>query len=270
MKSRLLFSRLLVFDLYRGFSGIGFIISIGIASAISLIHIVTSLLPVYIPEWPMPISLYARWIGGEGYSFSTQLLFLIFPLLSALPYGASYFDDKKSGYLKQLYIRAPKRHVIVSRYIASFTTGAAVVAWPLLLNLSVSALIYPALRPQPSTMMFTPTMTGFMCYTYTTSPWLYCMVYIVIIAVFYGFFSCLGLAAGTVFKHKVFVLGLPLITYLLMCFFSSIIGVNNPLYIFHPAQLERATGAILSIYIMVVFALSSVLFFYRGLNSETY
>lgn len=265
-----LFAKLLTSDFKRAFSGWGLKLSLLVSVLIASSHIAFNYLPIYRAGWSMPISLFARWIGGEGYSFFTQLLFLIFPILSILPYGTSYFEDKESGYLKQLYIRAKKISVLSSKYITAFVTGMVATAFPLVFNLLVSAMLYPAITPQPSSMMFSPTLFGFMCQIFVDLPWLYCLAYIFVTSIFFGLFSCIGLACGSFFKRKVYVLGFPFIVYLVLCVLSSFFGINNPMYIFHPAQLERATLFSLTTYVSITFLVSIFVFFWRGLKSETY
>lgn len=87
-------------------------------------------------------NFYCRWL----YSYidpSMLYLFYFMGIIAALPYGVSYYQDKKKGIIRNICIRTEKSHYLSAKYLAVFFTGGTVVALPLVLDLLISKLSYP-------------------------------------------------------------------------------------------------------------------------------
>lgn len=88
-------------------------------------------------------TLYNHWMGGEMQSFGAICFFYVLPLLAAIPYGWSYFVEKRSGYTKYLMIKGGKREYFICKYVAVFCSGGLVVLLPLILNFILVAMFVP-------------------------------------------------------------------------------------------------------------------------------
>lgn len=53
-------------------------------------------------------TVFSTWIGGDGYSLGASVYFFIFPLLISIPYGWSYCEEKKNGYIGAVVVKAGK------------------------------------------------------------------------------------------------------------------------------------------------------------------
>ena len=51
-------------------------------------------------------TVFSTWIGGDGYSLGASVYFFIFPLLISIPYGWSYCEEKKNGYIGAVVVKA--------------------------------------------------------------------------------------------------------------------------------------------------------------------
>lgn len=66
-------------------------------------------------------TLYNQWIGGiGGQSFLPTLFYLLLPLICVIPYGASCFMDRHTGYQRVLSLKKGKAAYALSKYIATF------------------------------------------------------------------------------------------------------------------------------------------------------
>lgn len=86
-------------------------IALGIGLAIAMLDVaqnirdVASLSAMYPEAGFEGYSLFARWMGINGFTFGHVLFYLVWPALAAVPYGWTYLSDKRSGYWQQLVTR---------------------------------------------------------------------------------------------------------------------------------------------------------------------
>ena len=60
-----------------------------------------------------PTTVFTQWFPMDLPYWSSVVFYLMFPVLAAMPFSASYLQDKKSGYLKNVYIRTEKKHILL-------------------------------------------------------------------------------------------------------------------------------------------------------------
>lgn len=103
-----------------------------------------------------PRSLYNSFIGLDYAYLPSTILYTIFPLLVTLPHAISYYRDKKSGYIKNILIKADKKDYYTAKYLSVFLSGFAVALMILLFSLWISAMFFPALMPEVTTGTYCP------------------------------------------------------------------------------------------------------------------
>ena len=141
-----------------------------------------------------PYSVFDSWIGIRGGTNSYMLAYIyLFPIFAALPYGVSFYQDMKSGYIKQLYTRTSRRKVHAARYIVTFVSGGCTVIIPLIINLLLTMAVLPSLKPAYNGLfpLRSASAFGVLFYTY---PYLYTLLYMFIYFIFAGGFATLCLA----------------------------------------------------------------------------
>ena len=97
---------------------------------------------------------YENWLLYDLSESLHYVYLFIMPLLAVLPFGASYYMDLKSGYVKQLVTRCGSKKYLCAKYGSTFISGGVVVAIPLLLQLMLLALIFPLNNPFRFESMF--------------------------------------------------------------------------------------------------------------------
>lgn len=86
------------------------------------------------------------WIGTDS-TPEARLLFMLMPLSVLLSHATSWRADAQSGYLEQLYVRAPRRICYEAKALAVFVSAGLVAAIPLLVSLVASLCAAPAHLP---------------------------------------------------------------------------------------------------------------------------
>ncbi len=97
----------------------------------------------------LPHSVFTCMLGmgrGSG-TWQSDMLINIAPLLAALPFGISFYNDRKTGYIKNVFTRDKKGDYLWAKYIVTFISGGFVVAFPVFLNFIGNAMILPIINP---------------------------------------------------------------------------------------------------------------------------
>ncbi|MEG0834993.1 MAG: hypothetical protein RR063_10480 [Anaerovoracaceae bacterium] len=255
--------------LKRSFSGVGFKTAIIISATLAIAQILQTYTKVDL-GYQYPTSLFEIWIGGEWASYANSITMLILPILACLPFSTSLLLDKKSGYLAQIYLRKPRAKVLTTYYVTSFLTGAVATSLPFAINLLLNALIYPSLLPQTTTFTFLPSLRGLFIELFYTMPWIFCLLYIFIIAIFGGFIACVGLSLGNFIKNKFVLLATPFIVYFWIYFITMQLGMYrfNPYVFLNPSQAGNAEMPIVLGYYILMAGISFIALFSRGLKDD--
>lgn len=215
------------------------------------------------PLVPMSI-LYNSWIGGECVSVGYTLFFTLLPLLAVLPYGRSFSQEQKNGYLKVIIPRCGRTRYFASKWVATFLSGGVAVVLPLLVSLGICALVFPAVKPNVIyNHYFAFGHESMGSALFHTHPLVYTLLYLGIDFVFSGLFACLSLTTAFFFRQRLAPLVVPFLLLigadLLRTFFLYISYVEvSPLLLMHPMPVVNATKAVVLLGWLLVFTALSV------------
>ena len=129
-----------------------------------LIGFVICCLPIYEKFNNMQLFLSSKYVPGAEHIVTTATVYqqfilfdrfepclyiflFIMPILVSLPYGASFYNDTRSGYIKQIITRSNTRKYLFSKYLSTFISGGVVATIPVVTNFMILALIYPLNKP---------------------------------------------------------------------------------------------------------------------------
>lgn len=161
-------------------------------------------------------NMYVLWLSHEGCSMGFTLALYMLPLLAVLPYGWSLFSEMSKGYQNQMLCRGGKIKYFTAKYIAVFVSGAAVIAFMLISNLMLCALIGEWGPPRCYTQS-TAVQHGMIASTlYFTKPFLAVLIWTGIASLWAGALAGLSLLFGQVLKRSIFVLAAPLLITVLL------------------------------------------------------
>ena len=219
-----------------------------------------------------PLSVFKMWIGGEHLTYFSLMYYMIVPLLAAIPFADSFYADKKSGYIKNIFVRTKKINYFSSKYLAVFISAGVVGCIPLILNLLSSAMIIPSIIPDPASATFPIVNKSIMSELFYSDPYLYTAIYLGIDFVFFGLFATIALTTAHFIRNRISVLLSPFICYVLIYFLADNTDNYryNPNSFLRPSQPVIPSVAGLLIMGIVIFMLTFGIFVYKGLKDDTY
>lgn len=219
--------------------------------------------------------LYNSWIGGESSSLGFVFFFTLFPVLAALPYGWSYQEEVKSGYLKIAEVRAGRLRYLGAKYIAAFLAGGGCVVLPLIGNFILTACFVPAVKPSILYEIYYPMHYGAICSElFFEHPFLFVVMYWCIDFIFGGLFAAMAMATGFFSKKRIVALLGPFLFVLMLQYartflFGIVYREISPLYFLHATSVENiADGRIIFAEALLIFAVTCGIVFGGGKKRE--
>lgn len=259
-------SNIFKIELKRAFKSRKLLIALLAGMIIAVWHYVQYVLPLiraeeFEEEIYYPVTVFESWMGGNSYTLQQYLLFIIFPILAVLPFGTSYYEDKKSGEYKNIVTRVEKKEYIKAKYKAVFLSAGVVTLFPLVLSLLLTSATLPSLLPQAATYSFQIDNTNFGHQLFFTHPYLYIILYLVFDFIFAGAFAGIALAASTFAGNICIVLAAPFVTGMFLMVMMNMLNIGKyaPVYFLNPGYgmenplIPLAQLAILLIYVGITF-----------------
>ncbi|MCI5760525.1 MAG: hypothetical protein MR218_10825 [Eubacterium sp.] len=191
-------------ELRRAFGGMGFKLAVLTGLAIAFSHIVLVQVPLARENhmaklglllYPLLEPYYASFynimmdlMNPEGYVY-----YLLLPVIATMPFSASFYLDRRSGYKMQVCQRTSQSQYLNAKYLACFLSGGAAVAIPLVVNYLFALMILPNIMP--SAAMGTNTLSAQILFSnvYFIRPELYLLLYLAIDFLMGGLYACFGL-----------------------------------------------------------------------------
>lgn len=214
-------------DLWKLFHGRMFSIAVLMGTCISGCNIITNMINMQDYRSvalrtgltdPSGFSLFILWLPMGSFGIAADLYRLAFPIMAALPYGASYWKEFKSGYSRQIITRCGTGCYYLSKYLTVFIGGGSTVSVILIMNLLANALVCPAL--QPSSEMMYMTDSSFLVHLYVTNAWIHAVLWIVASFIMAGAVATTVFVAGHRGRHPAAIVLVPFV----ITFVLSLIG----------------------------------------------
>lgn len=149
----------------------------------------TILQSIDIPNQPR--SAYISWLGASTYWMQSYWYFLVFPLLAVLPFAGTFFEDKKSGYIKSVLLRSSKKNYFLAKGFVIFLSGGLSVTIPLCVSFILTATRLPLLYPEIY-IGFGPRSRILMSMFYR-HPFLYTLGYLIFDFIMGGIFALMAM-----------------------------------------------------------------------------
>lgn len=177
--------------------------------------------------------LYKWWLVPDGASLGNTLFFTLLPLLACIPYGWSQCIEQKSGYTKNVVVKAGKQQYYLAKYIASFLAGGVVVVIPLMVNFLLVACFIPAIKPSVMYWMYYGIARGSMwSQIFYSHPLIFVFLCMVLNFLFAGVFSTLSYGLSVYMKNWIAVVLLPVLAMFALDYGRIMFGR----YLIAPAQ----------------------------------
>lgn len=214
-----------------------------------------------------PVSLFTIWFPMDPRSWRVIAFYLLFPLLAALPFAASYLQDRRSGYLGQILLRTRKREYFFAKYLAVFVSGGTVVTVPLILNFVATSLYLPWKIPDSISGSVAP--SSILAELFYSHPFFYTCVLLLLTFVTAGLYATLSLGITSWLEQSFSAFLFPFLLSLVIYYVALPFGLNS-LVSFYVLVPFRSMECRLWVYLLLlaVFAFAGISGFYRGLFQD--
>ena len=226
--------KVLRLELYRAFHSRTFLISLLIGLSICILDLVTFC--IRFGGSGSKVLLQA-WIGTDYQFAYNEMFYTVLPILACLPYGGSLYTDMKTGYEKNICIKTSRSQYALAKGIAVFLSAFVSVALPLAMNLFVAAGFFPNFVPERLEFMSIG-LRDIQMFTliYSYHPAIYCVIFILIDALFAGAIALTSLSIARLAKSHFTAVVTPMVIYILSSMLLegnqnnnwSVLGMLNP------------------------------------------
>lgn len=165
------------------------------------------------PYYYQHLGLFGLNMIVDGESLGAYYYHVIWPIMAAVPFGWSYFKDRKTGFIYQIMSRSGKKMFFWAKFSAVFISGGMILAFPLLFNLFVDALFCPAVLPT-SVDSYYPVFNGwFLSRLFYSHPWIHALLFCLNVFIWGGATASLCFVAGNSLRLSVLVMMFPFALY---------------------------------------------------------
>lgn len=162
-----------------------------------------------------PYNVFSMWlplsIVGSSPGIMVTLVYLLVPLIAALPYGNSLIADRQSGYLKGMITRMDRKKVYRCRYVMIFLSGGAVTVFPFLLDFFVCRLYFPYYEMVPGRSYSINCGNALLGEIFAENPVLYVTLSMLLLFLFGGLWACMVPVFRGIVENRFLVMLCPFI-----------------------------------------------------------
>lgn len=242
------------FELYRAFHSRSFVISLLIGNIICALDLITFSILVGKGR-----CLVQAWIGTDYLFAYNQMFYILLPVLACLPYGGSLYTDIKTGYDKNICVKASRLNYAFAKGISVFLSGFASVCLPLGMNLFITAGMYSNYIPERLLFDSIALQNTYMfSLIYSDHPAMYCLVYILVDGLFAGAISLTSLSLTVKVKSSFTAIVTPMVMLLMFDIFVGVKDFGNwsVIAMLNPRQYMHTYWYQLLIVFLVIFAVN--------------
>lgn len=194
-------------------------------------------------------SLFVRTLPYVMGNYASILYQFVWPILAAMPFAWSYCVERRSGLYNQIITRGTVGRYIVSKYVAVFVSGGIAVAFPIIVDLLLNALICPMSVIDTCDFLVAIANGWFFSELYYTDPWAHATIWCVVVFFLGGAVAGLSFLVGTKIRLKVLVI---LVPFAILTIWNVV--YNNVIYayfreylptiVLSPLQMIRAASSL--------------------------
>lgn len=204
----------ILFECKRGFRSSGFLISCLIGIAICILDLV-----IFCKMFWLDLNekiVLQMWIGTDYQLAFNSLYYVLLPILASLPFGASYYQDIRTGYVKNVCIKISRKEYFAAKSIATFLSAQVAVMMPLLFNLILSMGIVPLRVPEKLTFLNASILDrSLFAKIFYTVPLLYCILFILLDGMFAGILSLYSICIAEWVESAFSAIVTPFVVYII-------------------------------------------------------
>ena len=221
------------------------------------------------PDLPI-YSLFNRWIGQTYNNMAASLFYLLLPAFAVYSYSWSFFDERQSGYVRNVVVRTGRWRYFFTKYVVVFLSGAVTIIIPMALNLLLVSSVLPAIRPDVYYDIYNGMSSGNMgVELFYEHPWLFVAARLGMAGICGGLCADLVVALSFFIHNRFEVLLMPFILLLVIQYVSGMFQAYiaqieiSPLNFIHGGMSQSRVGIALA-YVVVFLVFSFAVTIWRG------
>ncbi len=228
-------------------------------------YIDTDYIYVYYPN-----SFYNKWMGGEGATSIGHFAPLFVPLLACMPFSASLSNDYSSGIINNILVSVTPAEYAAAKSVATFTGGAFLGALPYLISMALNLCTYPLLRLEKATDSSFMGLGMLFYDVWCFHPFLYCVLYLFLIALYAGTLALFGMAMGRILKKAYSIILFPTIMMYAAEHVAYAMGTTAflPTSVFFPVQVFFSSYWAIPVWILGLMLVSAALIQWKVTGSD--
>jgi len=209
-------------------------------------------------------------MGRGSFSWQPSLLINIAPILAALPFGVSFYCDKRTGYIKNCMVRESKGAYLWAKYIITFISGGFVLALPVFVNFIGNCMLVPLIKPMRGTHLFAY-VPSYIENIYYDMPVLYILLICILYFMIGGLLATMCLGAAYLVDIIFLVQLFPVIfVYLYNVCANTFSFLELKLfYAYLSIEIPQYIEIMDFVKIFVLMGVFSIIYFYNGYREET-
>ena len=150
---------------------------------------------------------FQSWIEFGISSSYRYLLFLLLPIMAAIPFADLYAKDQQTGYLKAILSKGKMKQYFNGLYITNFIAAGSVIVIPLIVNIYLSFMTLPNIKPDPLIdLLPVNEMNTFFPTLYYSYPLLHMLFYVFLAFLFAGMYATVCLSVSLFVRSRFFIL----------------------------------------------------------------
>ena len=174
-----------------------------------------------------PHNVYERCMLGDIYGLQVHIFALCLPVLAALPFGASAYEDTRGGYDQNILSRTDRKYYFTAKCAAAFLSGALVVLIPVLTDFLLNMCLYPTIRGDITTGWDGAAIGGMLPEFYYAHPFFYTLMIWSFIGLFGGIYAVMALSVSRLASNVFIVLLFPALIQMFYNFTCSLADVPS-------------------------------------------
>ena len=211
------------FEFYRAFRSRGFYVALLLGTALAIGDIV--LFHNAFRDTIDAKVVMQTWIGTDYQFVTNSLFYALLPILAALPYAGTYYEDIKTGYLKNILLHTSRREYYMAKAFVVFVMAAITVMIPLLLDLMAVMTIYPLRMPERLEFLAAGILdVNLFSGLYETNGALYALAFILLDGLFAGLLALVSVCVAERVESMFSAIVIPFALYIM---WSAVMMENN-------------------------------------------
>ena len=211
------------FEFYRAFRSGGFYVALLLGTALAIGDIV--LFHNAFRDTIDTKVVMQTWIGTDYQFVTNSLFYALLPILAALPYAGTYYEDIKTGYLKNILLHTSRRGYYMAKSFVVFVMAAITVMIPLLLDLMAVMTIYPLRMPERLEFLSAGILdVNLFSGLYETNGALYALAFILLDGLFAGLLALVSVCVAERVESMFSAIVIPFAFYIM---WSTVMMENN-------------------------------------------